>query len=76
MKIKICGQKENISEVAKLEPDYLGFIFWDKSKRYFNGQLPEIHSEIKKIGVFVDTPFEEILKTIKKLFSIVIIITN
>ena len=26
---------ENIQEVAGLQPDYLGFIFYDKSKRYF-----------------------------------------
>ena len=25
---------ENIQEVADLYPDYLGFIFYDKSKRY------------------------------------------
>jgi phosphoribosylanthranilate isomerase len=30
MKLKICGMKypENI-EVAALQPDYMGFIFWE-----------------------------------------------
>jgi phosphoribosylanthranilate isomerase len=38
MKVKICGMKypENISEVAKLQPDYLGFIFHEQSARYFD----------------------------------------
>jgi phosphoribosylanthranilate isomerase len=32
MKIKICGMKypENIQEIAALQPDYLGFIFYDQ----------------------------------------------
>ena len=56
MKIKVCGMKyeENIKSVAALEPDYLGFIFYDKSKRNFEGQIPEITKDIKKVGVFVN----------------------
>ena len=35
MKIKVCGMREaqNIEELIKLAPDYIGFIFYDKSKR-------------------------------------------
>ena len=42
MKLKICGMKypENILEVAALLPDYMGFIFWEKSSRYFDGEIP------------------------------------
>ena len=31
MKLKICGMKyyENIQAVAELQPDYLGFIFYE-----------------------------------------------
>ena len=56
MKIKVCGMKyeENIKSVAALEPDYLGFIFYGKSKRNFEGQIPEITKDIKKAGVFVN----------------------
>jgi len=38
MKIKICGMKfsDNIQEVAALQPDFLGFIFYKKSLRYFD----------------------------------------
>ncbi len=56
MKLKVCGMKyvENIQQVAELNPDYLGFIFYDKSKRNFEGIIPELPKEIKKTGVFVN----------------------
>nr|WP_299345602.1 phosphoribosylanthranilate isomerase [Allomuricauda sp.] len=65
MKLKVCGMKYNPKEVAELQPDYLGFIFWEPSSRYFEGDIPELPSEIKKIGVFVDAPLEEVLDKIK-----------
>ena len=39
MKLKVCGMKylENIQQVAELKPDYLGFIFYEKSPRNFEG---------------------------------------
>ncbi len=60
MKLKICGMKyvENIREVAELQPDYLGFIFYDKSKRNFEGVIPELPKKIKKVGVFVNEYLE------------------
>ena len=68
MKLKICGMKypENITEVGSLLPDYMGFIFWEKSARYFDGIIPELPKSIKKVGVFVNTSQEEILKKIEK----------
>ncbi len=62
MKIKICGMKhpENITEIATLLPDFLGFIFYDKSLRYFKGDIPCLPKSIKKVGVFVDASFEEL----------------
>lgn len=67
MKLKICGMKypDNILEVGSLLPDYMGFIFWEKSTRYFDGIIPELPKSIKKVGVFVDASLEEILNTIK-----------
>lgn len=64
MKLKVCGMKypENIKEVASLKPDYMGFIFWEPSKRYFQGNIPEIPLEIKKVGVFVDASLEDVLE--------------
>ena len=50
MKLKVCGMKfvENIQQVAELNPDYLGFIFYDTSKRNFEGIIPELSTNIKK----------------------------
>lgn len=57
---------ENILEVSQLLPDYLGFIFYEKSARYFDGEIPEIPKSIKKVGVFVNASFEEILEKAEK----------
>lgn len=61
--IKICGMKDphNIAAIAALDPDYLGFIFYEKSPRYFDGTIPKISSTIKKVGVFVDATIENII---------------
>ena len=56
---------ENILEVGSLLPDYVGFIFWKKSARYFEGIIPELPKSIKKVGVFVNAPLDEILEKIK-----------
>lgn len=68
MKLKICGMQyaENMQEVASLQPDYLGFIFYEKSPRYFNGKLPELPESIQKVGVFVNAAMNDILKKIKE----------
>ncbi|PWB26981.1 phosphoribosylanthranilate isomerase [Flavobacterium sp. HTF] len=68
MKLKICGMKypENIIEVGSLLPDYMGFIFWDKSARYITQDIPELIKTIKKVGVFVNQSQEEILEKVKK----------
>ncbi|HSD07472.1 phosphoribosylanthranilate isomerase [Flavobacterium sp.] len=68
MKLKICGMKnpENIFEVGSLLPDYMGFIFWEKSARYFDGIIPELPKSIKKVGVFVNATSEEILTKAEK----------
>jgi phosphoribosylanthranilate isomerase len=64
MKLKICGMKykDNIQAVAQLQPDYLGFIFYDKSARHFNTFIPELPNSIKKVGVFVDEDLEKVLE--------------
>jgi phosphoribosylanthranilate isomerase len=67
MKLKVCGMKyhDNIFEVAKLQPDYLGFIFYEKSNRFFEGSIPELPESIKKVGVFVNVSLDYILTKIK-----------
>jgi phosphoribosylanthranilate isomerase len=72
MKIKVCGMKDpqNILEIADMKPDYLGFIFFDKSPRYAEkinpAVLKSISPGIKKTGVFVNMEAEKILHTAKK----------
>lgn len=68
-KIKICGMrdKENIHKVLEFEPDYLGFIFYEKSARYVSEiQMKEIiklnFGETERVGVFVNDSVENILK--------------
>lgn len=67
MKLKVCGMKyhHNITEVAQLQPDYLGFIFYEKSDRFFEGSIPELPESIKKVGVFVNASLEYIHTKIK-----------
>lgn len=68
MRLKICGMKyiNNIQQVATLQPDYLGFIFYEKSSRFFNGKLPELPKSIQKVGVFVNASMNDILQKIKE----------
>jgi phosphoribosylanthranilate isomerase len=63
MMIKVCGMRdpENIREVASLEPDLMGFIFYQRSPRFVDGKLPE--TAVKKVGVFVNSSVEKILET-------------
>jgi len=65
MRIKVCGMKHNIEEVASLGPDFLGLIFWEGSPRAFSGLLPSLPDPPEKVGVFVDAPLEEVLTKIK-----------
>src|SRR5690606_5313979 len=66
--LKICGMKyfDNITEVATLQPDYLGFIFYEESSRFFDGIIPKLPESIKKVGVFVDAKVEFISSKIEK----------
>lgn len=59
VKIKVCGMRdvENIRAVAALHPDYMGFIFYEKSPRYVGSEfgLPvDLDSSINRVGVFVN----------------------
>ena len=68
MKLKVCGMKyvENIQQVAVLQPDYLGFIFYEKSKRNFEGIIPELPKSIKKTGVFVNEMLEIVISMVEE----------
>ncbi|NNC49704.1 MAG: tryptophan synthase subunit beta [Flaviramulus sp.] len=69
MKLKVCGMKyqDNIEQVAALQPDYLGFIFYEKSARHFEADnMPELPKSIKKTGVFVNADINLVIKKINK----------
>ena len=71
MKIKVCGLRDadNIKAVAALEPDYMGFIFYNKTPRFVDDIgieiLNAIPAHINKTAVFVD----ESAKTISALID-------
>ncbi len=66
-KIKMCGltREEDIEAVNDIKPEFIGFVFAKKSKRYVT---PERASELKKlldpsiraVGVFVDPSLQEV----------------
>ncbi|MCG9970816.1 phosphoribosylanthranilate isomerase [Christiangramia crocea] len=68
LSLKVCGMKQpgNMIQVAELQPDYMGFIFYDKSPRYFDEELPELPAEIKKTGIFVNASIKDILQKVSK----------
>ncbi len=72
--IKVCGLNnlENIEELNLLQPDFMGFIFYEKSKRFFTKEIDKINfvrnlTNINKVGVFVNTDYEEIIQKVQDL---------
>jgi len=66
--IKVCGMKylENTQEVVKLLPDFMGFIFYEKSQRRVEELkvdmlLETLVAPIKIVGVFVNASKRQIL---------------
>lgn len=66
MKLKVCGMRytDNIRAVAAIEPDYLGFIFFEGSSRYVSESIPKLPTVLKKAGVFVNATYDTIVKKI------------
>lgn len=67
MKIKICGLKydQNIRYINRLQADFMGFIFYPKSKRFINiseveNSINDISPPTKKVAVFVNETAENI----------------
>ena len=68
-KVKICGlsRKCDIEAANALMPDYIGFVFFSKSKRYVSFEQAKelksiLNTGIQAVGVFVDEPIERIVK--------------
>ena len=57
---------ENIEKVIGLKPDYVGFIFYPKSKRYVGDMEPTmltngLFKKVKKVGVFVNELLRDVV---------------
>lgn len=68
MIVKVCGMRdsENIRAIEQTKADLMGFIFHPKSPR-FVASLPEyMPKKQKRVGVFVNASFEQILAKAQK----------
>lgn len=66
-RIKLCGITElnTIDAVNELKPEYIGFVFAKKSKRFLTPENAEklkkgLDRAIQAVGVFVDAPEEQV----------------
>lgn len=73
MLVKICGitQIEEIEELNKLKPDYVGFVFAE-SKRKVDKDcvkilISKLDKDIKSVGVFRNNKFNEILNILDEI---------
>jgi phosphoribosylanthranilate isomerase len=71
IKLKVCGMRDpqNIHDVAALNPDYMGFIFYERSKRFIRtinpSELSQLPENIAKVGVFVNHDLIEVVQKAK-----------
>ena len=71
MNIKVCGitQLKQLQQLDGMDIDFAGLIFYKGSPRYVGDKLPangvkELDFDIRKVGVFVNAEFNEIIKAI------------
>ncbi len=72
MRIKVCGmtRPEQVMQLDEIGVEFAGFIFYPKSPRYVfshmsKEQLKKLKGQhINKVGVFVNTPAEEVLQLV------------
>ncbi len=67
MKVKFCGMTnyEDVKAAIELGVDFIGFVFYKKSKRFIDYSkakqiIEKIKGEVKTVGVFVDETCKEI----------------
>ena len=73
MNVKVCGLRDadNLKAIAGLNPDFIGFIFYEQSPRFVGESLDAdvvkaLPRRIKKVGVFVNAGPDYVLKTVRK----------
>jgi phosphoribosylanthranilate isomerase len=72
LKIKVCGMRdpENIQQLIKLKPDFIGFVLFPGSRRFVGSKYvleTEIPETIKKTGVFVNAVLSEVIHWVHRL---------
>ncbi len=55
----------NIRAVEQLDVDWMGFIFWDRSKRHVSHCPLYMPKRQKRVGVFVDSSIDDIVSHIE-----------
>lgn len=70
--IKFCGlsHEGDIAAVNEIMPEYVGLVFWPKSKRLVSAERAAALREaldpaIETVGVFVDAPVEEVAELVE-----------
>ena len=61
---------DNITAISNLKPDYMGYIFYEPSKRFVGETFMffDLDPTIERVGVFVDASEEYIMKKTVKYF--------
>lgn len=72
-KIKICGLRrmEDIAIVNRLQPEYIGFVFYPRSRRHIKLEeaaalREKLSPGIRTVGVFVDAPADMVSDLIRQ----------
>jgi phosphoribosylanthranilate isomerase len=73
IRIKVCGvtQPSQLEALDEMGVDMAGFIFYPKSPRYMVNKmtadyLRKFRRKIAKVGVFVNMPYEELMRTVEE----------
>ncbi len=73
MNIKVCGitTLKQLQQLDGLDVDFAGLIFYKQSSRYVGDKLnkneiADCDLDIKKVGVFVNAEFDEIMLTVEE----------
>lgn len=70
IKLKVCGMRDpgNIRDVARVGPDFMGFIFYRDTPRFVGDdfELPEpLPGHMQRVGVFVNERTEVIMDKVR-----------
>ena len=70
LKIKVCGMRDeaNIAAVARLRPDFMGFIFYEGSSRYVGegfdaALLRQLPPGVAPVALFVNAGYDTVIST-------------